>query len=238
MIYLLLICFFPCCAEWLPERPITCTFAQNEFAQQGILPVARDIRTIIKTKLLGVQNYELRRSDVWFDRTIIEWKEAIIEQLNNIQAAAHNYAADAQATMQIPILRAKIDIFVEAVNGLAQATQQFYDDRRELGTLTSMCYATLKIAEDLMLEIERSANTIRTAYLPQNVPANDIAISQACNALIGKKDTGWLVRLDDNQSTIPERSAVEREQIPEIFRPHPEVDQQFGDRVIGVNKAG
>lgn len=229
------------------DIPVSCFFEPNQFAQNGVFYVAKELRDIIDNKIKGVRNYELRRSQDWFQRTLIGWRNDVLNLKANLQSAEARFAKDAKATRKVNILNQKIEFLMILIDKLAQALEIYRNDRTNEGLLIDTADATNSVVKDIILEIEQSEKTQILAYFSPDQLQEYGSLKNACQSLIGTRQAGWLVSLNNASSdVIPKRSSIQGEEMPEIYKPNPQVEGEFAGleeegnagRVVGVNLAG
>lgn len=221
-------------AVTLLPHAVTCTYQVNEYALYGLLPVLREIRTIISTKLLAQENLVNRRSQTWYQQSVANWLQEINEQRNFLTSALQQYSASAQQTTRNPLLRTKIALINRLLDGLIKATTDYSSDLTSTGDLRSTCQAALEILSDAIEQIENSHRTLTRQTLGQPYKSAETI----CQDMIKTGQTDWLVELADADLIIPMRSALESEEIPEIYRADTDTHRPFADRAIGIAKAG
>lgn len=119
--------------------------------QTKLFDIIMGARSILTTKVQGIENYQLRRSSFWLQRSLIDWQEQLVEYARELNELA---ATPSDLT---PKLQLQIPVYATALNALADSIRQWYSSTGRLGLVQALAQTTLQMSNDLLLEVTSRA---------------------------------------------------------------------------------
>lgn len=141
---------------------ITPQLYADSLTQVQLFDAVMNIRSIITTKVQGIENYQLRRSPFWLQRSLIEWQLELKYQVDRIMAS--------MAANDAPYATQRLVLFTTAVTALGDSLAQLNAHSIQPGIVQALAQTILQMCNDLIIEM----NAKTTA--PINQPGFDQTI--------------------------------------------------------------